>query len=101
MAGVFHSVQVVEVAVELVEPVDRGKVFVTIAQVVLPELARGVAHGFEHRRDGHGLCGYADFRARLADGGHSGANWKFTGDEVGPACRATRFSIIVREAHAF
>ena len=44
MARVFHRVEVIEVAEELVEAVDRGQELVAIAEVVLAELARGVAH---------------------------------------------------------
>jgi hypothetical protein len=44
MAGVFHCVEVIEVAIELIEAVHRRKELVQVAQVVLAELARGVAH---------------------------------------------------------
>src|SRR5271154_7384625 len=101
MARVLHRIEVVEITVELVEPVDRGKVFITVAQVVLAELAGGVAHRLQNRRNGHRLAGYADFRARLADGGHSGTNGKLTGDEVRTACRTARFGVVVGEDHAF
>jgi len=39
MTGVFHRVQVIEIAEELVEPVHRGQELVAIAEVVLAELA--------------------------------------------------------------
>jgi hypothetical protein len=39
----FLGIEVVQVAEELVEAVDRGQELVEIAQVVLAELARGVA----------------------------------------------------------
>jgi hypothetical protein len=41
--GLLLGVQVVEVAVELVEAVDRRQQLVAVAQVVLAELAGGVA----------------------------------------------------------
>ena len=47
---VFHGVEVIEVAEELVEAVDGGQELVEIAEVVLAELARDVAHG--HRCEG-------------------------------------------------
>ena len=49
--GLFLGVQVVEVAVELVEAVDRGEELVAIAQVVLAELAGGVALRLEQLGD--------------------------------------------------
>ena len=44
MAGVLHRVEVIEIAEEFIEPVHRGKEPVQVAQVVLAELAGGVAH---------------------------------------------------------
>ena len=44
MRRVLHRVEVVEVAEELVEAVHRGQVLVAVAEVVLAELAGGVAH---------------------------------------------------------
>ncbi len=51
VAGVFHRVEVVEVAEELVEAVDGRQELVEVAQVVLAELTGGVAHGLQRRRD--------------------------------------------------
>ncbi len=59
MARVFHRVEVVQVAVELIEPVHRRQELVAVAEVVLAELTGGVAHRFQHRRDRHRLRGYA------------------------------------------
>ena len=42
--GVFHRVEVIEVAEELVEAVDGGQELVEVAEVVLAELAGGIAH---------------------------------------------------------
>ena len=41
---VLHRVEVIEVAEELVEPVHGRQVLVQVAEVVLAELAGGVAH---------------------------------------------------------
>src|SRR4030095_1769399 len=43
----FLRVQVVEVAVELVEPVDGGQIFVAVAKVVLAELPGRIAERLE------------------------------------------------------
>ena len=45
MAGVFHRVEVIEIAEELVEAVHRRQELVLVAKMVLAELAGGVAHG--------------------------------------------------------
>ena len=42
--GIFHRVEVIEVAEELIEAVHRRQELVEVAKVVLAELARGVAH---------------------------------------------------------
>ena len=47
---IFHRVEVIEVAEELVEAVNGRQELVEIAEVVLAELARDVAHG--HRCEG-------------------------------------------------
>jgi hypothetical protein len=49
------GVQVIEVAVKLVETVRGRQVFVTVAQMVLPELAGGVSLGLEQGGDGRVL----------------------------------------------
>ena len=96
---VLHRVEVVEVAEELVEPVDRGQELVEVAQVVLAELAGGVAHRLEGRGDGRRRGGHADLGAGLADGGQPGADRQLAGDEVGPARRAARLGVVVGEEH--
>ena len=55
MRGVFHRVEVIEIAEELVEAVDRGQELVAVAQVVLAELAGGVALRLERGGDGAGF----------------------------------------------
>ena len=61
---VFHRVEVIEVAEELVEAVDGRQELVEVAEVVLAELAGGVAQVFERRGDGAGLRRQADLGAR-------------------------------------
>ena len=98
---VFHRVEMIEVAEELVEAVHRRQELVLVAKVVLAKLAGGVAHSFQRGGDGHGLRGYADGCAGLADRGHAGADRQLAGDEVGAARRATRLGIVIGEQHAF
>jgi hypothetical protein len=48
----FFGVQVVQIAEELIEAVVGRQVFVAVAEVVLAELAGGVAERLEHDGDG-------------------------------------------------
>ena len=100
MAGIFHRVEVIEIAEEFVEAVHRRQELVEVAQVVLAELAGGVAHRLQHGGDGHGLGRQADRGAGLADRGHAGADRQLAGDEVGASRRATRLGVVVGEQHA-
>ena len=100
VAGVFHRIEVIQVAEELVEPVHRGEELVFVAEMVFAELARGVTHRPQHRGDGRRLRRQADRRAGLAHGRHAGADRQLAGDEVGAACRAARLGVVVGEQHA-
>ena len=100
MARVLHRVEVVEVAEELVEAVDRRQELVQVAQVVLAELAGGVAHRLQRRRDGRRLAGMpigapawptVVMPVRIG----SSPVMKF-----GAAGRAARLGVVVGEAHA-
>ena len=51
MLGLLLGVEVVEAPEELVEPVAGRQVLVLVAEVVLAELAGGVAEGLEQLRD--------------------------------------------------
>lgn len=44
---VFLRIKVIEIAKEFVEPMHGWQVFITIAQMVLAELSRGVTQRFE------------------------------------------------------
>ena len=48
MRGVFHRVEVIEVAEEFIEPMHGGQKLVQIAEMVLAELAGGVAHRLQY-----------------------------------------------------
>ena len=74
MRRVFHRIEVIQIAEEFVEAMDGRQELVLVAKMVLAELAGGVAHRFQHRRNGHRLGRQADRRAGLADRGHAGAD---------------------------
>ena len=99
--GIFHCVEVIEVTEELVEAVHRRQEFILVAKMVLAELAGRVAHPLQRSGNRHRLRGYPDGCAGLAHRGHACADRQFTGDEVGAACRAARFGVVVGKQHAF
>ena len=101
MRRVFHRVQVIQVAEELVEAVDGGQELIEVAQVVLAELAGGVALRFERGGNRAGFRRDAGLGARLADRGHAGADGQLAGDEVRATRRAARLGVVVGEQHAF
>ena len=101
MAGVFHRVEVIEIAEELVEAVHRRQELVLVAKMVLAELAGGVAHCALSAVAIVGACRrQAGRRAGLTDRGHAGADRQLAGDEVGAARRAARLGVVVGEQHA-
>ena len=57
MGRVFHRIEVIQIAEEFVEAVDGGQELIEIAQMVLAELAGGIAHGLERRGDGQASAG--------------------------------------------
>ena len=92
----------VQDAVELVEAVDGGQVFVAVAQVVLADLRRSVAVGLEQlgdRRIGilQSLFGgrHADLQKSLC------AEWSLAGDERGTPGRTGLLTVVVSEQAAF
>src|SRR4030095_1745636 len=77
----FGCVQVIERAVELVEPMNGRQEFIPVAEVVLAELAGGVALGLEQLGDGH-VAGLESLGgAGHADCGIAGAQAALPGDE--------------------
>ena len=101
MRRVFHRVQMIQVAEEFVEAVNGGQKLVAVAQMVLAELAGGVALRLERGGNRAGFGRQADLGTRLADRGHAGANRQFAGDEVRATRRAAGLGVVVGEQHAF
>src|SRR5439155_7851148 len=92
--------EVIEVAKKFVETVDSGQELIEIAEMVLAELAGGVALRFERRGYRASLRWNPDLGTRLADCGHACANRKLTHDEVRASRRATGLGVIVGEQHS-
>ena len=78
----FLGVQVIEVAEELVEAVHGRQVLVPVAEVVLAELAGGVAERLEQFGDGRIFLLQADRGAGHADLGQAGADRVLAADEA-------------------
>ena len=97
----FLGVQVVQVAEELVEPVNRGQVFVPVTQVVLAELACRVALRLQDFGDGgvvrlhaHRPPDHADRRQARPDRIHAR-------NEGGTPSGARRMRVVVSEHCSF
>ena len=81
MLRLLLSVQVVEVAEELIEAVVGGQVLVAVTEVVLAELACRVALGLEHAGDRRVLLAHPFLGAGQTDLGEPGAKHALTHDE--------------------
>ena len=95
------GIEVVEVAEELVESVDRGQRLVAIADVVLAELAGRVAHVAQQAADGGILLAHAHGRARKSHLREAGADAVLAGEESRATGGARLLAVIVKEPDAF
>ena len=95
------GVEVVEVAEELVEAVVGRQHLVAVAEVVLAELAGGVAERAQQAGDGRILDLHALGRAGQADLGQAGADRRLAGDEGGAPGGAALLAVPVGEERAF
>ena len=95
------GVEVIEVAEELVEAVHRRQVRVAIAQMVLAELAGGVAERLEQLGERRVFRLQPEVGARQADLEQAGPKARLAGDEGGAAGGAALLAIVVGEDQAF
>jgi hypothetical protein len=93
----FFGIEVVEVAEELVEAVDRGQTFVAIADVILAELTRRVTQILEQTADRRIKLAHAHRRAGKADFGHAAANAMLAREKGGPTGRAGLLCVILQK----
>ena len=100
VVGLFHRVEVVEDAVELVETVDGGQVFVAIPQVVLADLRRRVAEWLEEFRDRRIGILQALFRRGQADFQQPRAERRLPGDERRASRGAGLLPVVISEQRA-
>src|SRR5262249_19552860 len=97
----FLGVEVIEIAEELIEAMRRGQMLVAIAEMVLAELAGGIAKRLHDIGDAGILRPESELRAGQPDLGQAGADRRLAGDERGTAGRATLLAIPVGEYRAF
>src|SRR5262249_2456462 len=77
--GIFRlllGVEVVKVAKEFIEPVDRGQELIAVAQVILTKLAADVSHWLKQLGDCRILRLDSQRRSWQANFGHASADWR-------------------------
>ena len=94
----FLRVEVIEIAEEFVETMHGRQELVAVAQMVLAELAGGVAQRLEQFGDRRIFLLQTDCRARHADLGQARADRILPGDEAGASGSAALLGIIVGES---
>src|SRR5262249_13633802 len=93
----LFGVEVIEVAEELVEAVRRRQVLIPVTQMVLAELAGGIAIGFQNIGNARVERPKAELGAWQAHLSQAGADRRLPGDEGGAARRAALLAIPVGE----
>jgi hypothetical protein len=104
VVGLFRfllGVEVVQVAVELVEPVHRGQELVAITQVVLADLRGRVAERLQQLGQRRILRLQPLRRTRHTDRRQAGAHGQLPGDQGGPAVGAAGLGVAVGEPGTF
>jgi hypothetical protein len=89
---------VIQVAVELIEPVHGGERFIAVAEMILAELARRIAEVAEHATDRGIELAHAHRRAGKTHLGETGTYAVLAGCECG-AARGTRLLGVVMEEY--
>ena len=97
----LFGVQVIQVAVELVESVNRRQELVAVAKMVLAELAGRVTERLEQLGDRRIFLLQAQRRAGQAHLGETRPQAMLAGEERCSAGRATLLGIVVGEDHPF
>ena len=95
----FFGVEVIKVAVELVEPMRGRQHLILVAEVVLAELAGGIALSLQQFGDGWIFLAQTEIGTRQADFAEAGPEYALPGDEGRASCGAALFSIIISEDH--
>src|SRR5262249_45783295 len=96
----FLGIQVVQVAEELVETVDRPQIFIAVAEVVLADLPGRISQWLQELGDGRVFLVEANRSGRQTDFGQAGAQSVLAGNERGSSGRAALLAVAVGESHA-
>ena len=89
LVRLFHGVEVIEDAIELVEAVDRRQVFVAVAEMVLADLRRRVAKRLEELGDRRVLVLQALLGGGQTDLQQTGAERRLAKDKRGTSLPCT------------
>src|SRR6476619_5035702 len=89
----FFRIEVIQIAEELIESVDRRQVLVAVTQMVLAELSGRIASTFKKFRNGWVLRLKTHGRGGNTDLGETGTVTALPGDERGSPGRATLFAV--------
>ena len=98
--GLFFGVEVIEIAEKFVKPVHGRQIFIAIAEMVLAELAGGIAERLQQFRDGRVFGMQSDRGAGHANLGETGSDRVLTGDEAGAAGRAALLAVPIGEGRS-
>ena len=98
--GLLLGIQVIKIAEEFVEPVHRRKVFIAVPEVILAELASGIAMSLEGGGDGGVFRLETQGGTRQADLRKTRTDRILTADERRPASRTALLPVVVGEANA-
>ncbi len=101
IVGLFFGIEVIEVAEELIESVNGGQMLVAVAEVVLAELAGGIAE-ILHELPNRGILeAEPERRARHADLRETGTDRRLAGNKGGATGGATLLPVEIGEHRAF
>ena len=101
IVGFFLGIEVVEVSEELIESVHGGQMLIAIAEVVLAELAGGIAETLHEIPNRRILEAETKRRARRADLGEACTDRRLARNKGGASGSATLLPIEIREHRAF
>src|SRR3954447_22312982 len=96
----FLGVEVIEIAEEFIEAMHSWQEFIPVPEMVLAELAGGVAEWLEKFGDCRVFLLQSNRGSRHADLGQARADRVLTGDEAGATGGAALLRIIVGEGHS-
>ena len=97
----FLGVEMIEIAVEFVEPMRGRQKLVLVAEMVLAELAGGIALGLQQFGDGRIFLAQAEISARQANLAEAGPEHALPGDEGRAPGGAALLAVIIGEDHPF